>query len=217
VSQRTVVTDIKKGKQVSTPTHLTPDDRGFNEGDRVWVSYRTSPDDKKSQRFSGTVVSSTRPGCLVHVQPDNKQAEMLTLDAESVERIEEPPAKVTGIDGKSYPAKPKAPAAKPKKVDEAVGPMTSAEDATKALANIRRYTRDPKKNTAVSETYKRLRNLPAVAADIRSLPEWWVDISDEARAAALVILHSTKRDLDDTIAKLEAPAVVEMAEKVLAS
>ena len=135
------------------------------------------------------------------------------------------PAKVKGLDGKTRTAKPKKPpkrpeppkvkAARPKKAPAKLTPETTGAEAAMVLARIRRYSQKSKTLPSIDATYRSLRDLPDAVAAIRGIPEWWPDISDDAKAAAMVVLRSAKRDLDDAIAKLESPAVVESAERAL--
>ena len=102
VSQSQADRDVK---QVTHAGHLTPD--VFAKGDRV--SYMS--DTKKPEKRTATVVEQYSGG-RVRVQPDNKHMTRFNPKATELTHIEEtpapvPPTKVTGTDGKSYPAKRK--------------------------------------------------------------------------------------------------------------
>jgi hypothetical protein len=131
-----------------------------------------------------------------------------------------PPAPVTSVTPKPKP--------KHRKKPDRVKPTTTAEHATKILDEHRRATQG-KRNPPINFVRNTLWSLNAIqfedipdhntlwslnAIQFEDIPDHWSFISDEAKAAALIVIRQAKADIDDLLATLEGPMVVEDAEKV---
>ncbi len=126
----------------------------------------------------------------------------------TISRTISPPAKpgVTDVTPKPKP-KPKH-----KRKPDLVKPTTTAEQATKILDQHRRATQG-KRNPPINFVRNTLWSLNAI--QLENIPDHWPLISDEARAAALIVIRQAKAEIDDLLARLEGPMVVEDAQKAL--